>query len=249
MIPRRDELRVALVDRAKSYKDYEQPWLSNAYGMDLSAGHRYAVNTQSKLNLKPSDLISEAQLLADLDYASIYDTDLDTTVDLIATRAGTGHGFVLWFDAELFDGIGFSNAPGQPDLIYGQTFFPFERPFDLASGDRVSVRFRARHLDGTYVWTWDSALYRGGRNSAETQYAQSSFLSKVMSARSLRTRASDYVPPQRPSQDVDLLCLSLIDGRRTLQEIATELSSKFPETFPSLQKALDHATRLASRYE
>lgn len=249
MIPQRDLLRVALVDSAETYRDCEQPWLSNAYGVNLAAGHRYAVNTQTKVALKASDLISAPQLLAELDYTSINDADVDSTIDLIASRGGTSHGFLLWFDAVLGDGVGFSNAPGEPKLIYGQSFFPFERPFDVGPGDRVSVRFRAKRVDGTYVWTWNSSHYRNGRNSAETQYSQSSFLAKVMSARSLRARASDHVPQPQTSQEVDLHCLSLIDGRRTLEQIASELHSKFPERFRDLSKALDHATKLASRYE
>lgn len=249
MIPQRDRLQIALVESAKTYKNFEQPWLSNDYGVNLAAGHRYAVNTQTKVRLKPSDLISPTRPLAELDYRAIKDADMESTVELIASRHGTAHGFLLWFDAELIDGVGFSNAPGEPELIYGQSFFPFERPIGLAAGDRVKVRFKASWIDDTYVWNWNSALYRNGGNEAETQYSQSSFLSKVMSARSLRRRAADYVPQPRPSQAVDLHCLSMIDGQRSLEQIATELRSRFPETFPNFQKALDHATRVATRYD
>jgi hypothetical protein len=40
------------------------------------------------------------------------------------TRTGTGHGIVVWFEADLVEGVGFSNSPGAPETIYGSLFFP-----------------------------------------------------------------------------------------------------------------------------
>ncbi len=249
MIPQCDLLRVALIESANAYKDYECPWTSNAYGIDLSAARRYAVNTERKLALKGEHMVSEAQTLSELDYRSVQNASVESAVHLVASREASSHGFAVWFDSRLIDGIGFSNAPSQPELIYEQIFFPFERPFDLAPGDNVRLRFKANPIESRYVWSWNSALYRHGCDEPETEYSQSSFLSKVMSARSLRRRAADYVPQPRPSQAVDLHCLSMIDGQRSLEQIAIELRSRFPETFPNFQKALDHATRVATRYD
>ena len=36
--------------------------------------------------------------------------------------AGTGHGIVVRFDADLVEGVGFSTAPGAPETVYGCLF-------------------------------------------------------------------------------------------------------------------------------
>jgi hypothetical protein len=38
-------------------------------------------------------------------------------------------------------GIGFSNAPGEPELIYGNAYFPLSQPVPLQKGDTVTVAF------------------------------------------------------------------------------------------------------------
>ena len=48
-----------------------------------------------------------------------------------------------WFDSELFDGIGFSNHPAAPELIYGIGFFPFSQPVAVDEGDRIELRLAA----------------------------------------------------------------------------------------------------------
>jgi protein arginine N-methyltransferase 1 len=248
LIPSRDTLRVALVRTLEEYRAYEEPWLRNRFDVDLSAGHRFAANTHSKVNLEPADLLSDAAVLAVLDYNRITSQDLVADFDLVAKQDGVAYGLLLWFDAELAEGIGFSNAPGEPKQIYGQTFFPFERPVDLRTGDSVTGEIGARVIDGTYVWTWWSAYQSAGSNE-HLEYRQSSFLADVLARDKLRTRANNFVPPRRASHQIDRFCLSLFDGKRSLEEIARSVMESFPEAFPNPQTALDHVTRLAGWYE
>jgi protein arginine N-methyltransferase 1 len=242
LIPSQDVLRVALARTPEEYRPYEEPWLRNNFGVNLSAGHRFAVNTFAKVNLKPAELLSSPETLAVLDYCSIEDPELVVDFDLTVVEEGVAHGLVLWFDAELLDGIGFSNAPGEPRQIYGQTFFPFERPIGVVTGDHVTGELAARLIDGSYVWTWRIA-------AGDVQYRQSNFLANVISPDRLRTRASTFAPPARPAHEIDRYCLSRFDGRRSLQTVAEETKAKFPEAFSDLSAALNHVTRLAHRYE
>jgi protein arginine N-methyltransferase 1 len=248
LIPSRDILRIAIVSSAKDYEAHEQPWLRNRFGLDLSCGHRFVANTIFKVNLERDALLSDEANLAALDYRGITSPDCSADFDLTATQGGTAHGLLVWFDAELLDGIGFSNAPGEPRQIYGQTLFPFERPVDLGRGDRVSGELGARLIGGGYVWTWRSAFDRAGSNE-RIEYRQSSFLGSVMRSEKLRKRAGTFVPPPQPVHEVDLYCLSLFDGHRSLQEIAEEMKGRFPEAFPNPSEALNHVARIAAWYE
>ena len=66
-------------------------------------------------------------------------------VELTISRQGVGHGLAVWFDMETEQGVGFSNAPGETDLIYGRAFFPWSQPVALAEGDEPH---HARLADG-----------------------------------------------------------------------------------------------------
>ena len=248
LIPMRDTLRIALVEHPESFKPCEEPWLHNNYDLDLRTGQRYAVNTWSKVNLQSEQQLSASAELAVLDYRTITDPNMSGMVSLTAEREGTTHGLLIWFDAELAQGIGFSNAPGQPKQVYGQSFFPFERPLPLAKGDRIEATIKANLVDGSYVWSWTSGLFRGNAAKPELTFRQSSFLAQIMSPEKLARRANNYVPTPTAAQAVDQLCLSLIDGTRSLGEIAATLQEQHPEHFKDNNEALNHVAKLAGRY-
>ncbi len=242
LIPRRDVLRLALARTGKDCRPYEEPWTSNNFGVDLTPGHRFAVNTISKVNFEAADLLSRPETLAILDYDTITEPEVVSDFDLVVAEGGVAHGLALWFDADLADGIGFSNAPGEPRQIYGQTLFPFERAVEVASGDHVVGELGARLIDGTYVWTWRTSI-------SGFEFRQSSFLGSVVAPDKLRAKASTFSPPVHPAHQIDRYCLSLFDGKRSLQALAEDAQAKFPKAFRDLSAALNYVTRLAGRYE
>lgn len=248
LIPARDTLRIALVEHAETYARFKLPWLDNDYGIDLSAGHRFAVNRYVKVGLGRADLLSQPAHLATLDYATICDPDLSATVTLNAARDGIAHGFVVWFDAELGPSMQFSNAPGEPEQIYGQCFFPFERPIELAAGDKVTVDLRAKRVAGSYIWSWNSVAKRAG-DGAPVSFRQSTFRGTIMPPSRLAVLSPDHVPPVLPDHQVDLFCLSLFDGITSLEQIARQLAARFPDRFADEADAFGHATGLAQRYK
>ena len=248
LIPLRDRLQVALVNHPEGYTACEEPWIRNRHGLDLRAGQRHAVNTWSKVNLQAEQLLSVATELAVLDYRTLNDPNMTGRATLQAERDGTAHGLLLWFDAELAPGIGYSNAPGQPALVYGQSFFPFERPLALATGDRIETTVKASLVDGSYVWSWISRLFRGQASSPEQTFRQSSFLAQAISPEKLARRADSHIPVPSEAHAVDQLCLSLIDGRHSLGEIADILLQRFPQRFSDRTAALNHIAGLAGRY-
>ena len=249
LIPARDQLGIAIAEHAEHYRPHEEPWLRNKFDLDLTPGHQLAVNQARKVNLTSDQVLSAPQMLAELDYSVIRDPNLAVRTTLVADRPGMAHGLAIWFDAELAPGIGFSNAPGEPEQIYGQTFFPLERPVALAKDDRIEVEIRADLIDGSYVWSWNSQIWRKSAQAAELGFRQSSFLGRILSPRKLARRARDYVPPAQIGHAVDSYCLNLFDGRHSLGEIAGRLQARFPERFETVGQALNHVTALAERYQ
>ena len=81
---------------------------------------RYA----QKVRLSPAQFLTGHKPWATLDYDHIENPDVRGNLEWTVDRAGTGHGIVVWFDADLVEGVGFSNAPGAPETVYGCLFFP-----------------------------------------------------------------------------------------------------------------------------
>jgi protein arginine N-methyltransferase 1 len=249
LIPRRDRLWVALIEDGKSYRPYAEPWLANDYGLDLHAGHRLVVNTWRKVNATVDQLLVVPQPWATLDYASVENPNVAGALSWRSERRGTAHGVLVWFDAELAEGIGFSNAPGGPALIYGQAFFPLQEPVPLDEGDLVEVSLRADLIDDDYVWRWDtrvSAAADAGQTKAS--FRQSTFYGAPLSVEGLKRREAGYTPPRSEAAEIDQYVLSLIDGRRNLSEIAEHLVARCPHRFPRRQDALTRAADVAQRY-
>ena len=248
LIPARDTLRIALCESDEDYTSIEQPWTSNPFNLKLEGARRYAANGWWKAKLKAEALLSEPADLAVLDYYQVDEPDLTSSVELLVARSGSAHGLLVWFDAELAPGISFSNAPGQPPQVYGHVFLPLERAVEVAPGDRFEVEMTASLIDGSYVWGWNSRHFHSGGDRPGFSSRQSTFLAKVLSPHSLRPRAANFVPPGRVAHDIDRICLSLIDGQRSLGQIADDLLAQFPEQFASASDALDHVASLTARY-
>jgi protein arginine N-methyltransferase 1 len=152
------------VDDPESYRSRWEPWRRNAYGLNLQAGHQEVVNSTGKAHLTAEQLLVQPECWAALDYSTITGPDVAGRVEWRLERAGTCHGVVVWFDATLGKGIGFSNAPGQPELIYGQMFFPWPEAVELTPGDEVSVSLRADLVGDDYTWRWRTEIRSANRS-------------------------------------------------------------------------------------
>lgn len=249
LLPMRDTLRIALARWPKTDRGNTRPWQRNSFGLDLSAGYRFAVNMEHKAYLKPRALVSAAQDLAVLDYRSITEPNLDATVELTAEREGAVHGLLVWFDAEIAEGLAYSNAPGEPELVYGQMFLPLKGAPRLAAGERIAARVRGTLVDGEYVWSWSWQVH--GRDGAArgALAQQSSFLSRVHSPTAIAKLSNQHSPALSPAIMLDRDCLTLVGEGRTLDAIAQIMHERHPEHLPSHKAALDHAVRCLSRYE
>jgi hypothetical protein len=158
---------------------------------------------------------------ATLDLAAPASSDAGGEASWEMATGGTMAGWCVWFDSELAEGLVLTNAPGAPEAIYGQAFFPVEVPWQVEPGDRLHVRFRAKRSEDDYVWAWDSDLERSGGEQSSRR--QSSLAGRLLDPARLRARSPLAQPP--PSERTTLYAhlFALVDGQRTLSEIAREL--------------------------
>jgi protein arginine N-methyltransferase 1 len=248
MIAASHTLRVALVEAPELFRKQMAPWDGGPLGLDLSSGLRYAQNSWCKARVSAEQLLSEAQSWARLDYSKVSDPRVHGNVRLRVIRSGEVHGLAIWFDASLADGIGFSNAPSAPELIYGQGFFPWPRPVVVNEADEVELDLRADPVGDDYVWGWRSDVRSRDTGEMAARFQQSTFLGTPLAPEHLARRAATHVP--RLSRDGELarLVLQRMDGRASLEVLAHEVARAHPDRFASWHQALAFVSDVSERY-
>jgi protein arginine N-methyltransferase 1 len=249
LIPQRDVLWAAVAEAPQFYCHHVGPWESNPYGLATHSGRALVVNSWERTRLGPESLLAEPQAWATLDYSTLEDPDVRGNAKWRIARAGTAHGILIWFDATLVEGVGFSNAPGSPSVCYANAFFFLEKPTPLAEGDVVSVEIQANLVGEEYVWQWSTTLQSGAdAGRVIGRFEQATFYESFPSPQRMRKLAANHQPELSSEGRVDQYALSLMDGRNSLEQIARRLAEQFPSRFTTWKEALTRAGILSQRY-
>lgn len=250
LIPQHDTLWAAVVEAAELYgRHYTTPWDYNKYGIDMGATRRIVTNTWRKERIAPEQLLADPQCWATLDYTNVESPDISSELNWTAARKGTAHGFIIWFDATLVEGLQFSNAPGAPELIYGSAFFPWSTPVPLALGDKVSISLEAKLVSDDYILRWDTVvLDQGDPMHVKANFKQSTFFGVPLSPAQLHKQAASHVPTLNEDGEIDRLILSEMDGKTSLDDIARQLLCQFPNRFAKWHDALGRVGEFSKKY-
>jgi protein arginine N-methyltransferase 1 len=249
MIPRRDTLWAAIAEAPKPYGEVVDPWDQNPFGQNLRPARQLAVNHVRKARVNPAQLLTGHKLWATLDYDSIGNPDVRGNLEWTVERAGTGHGIAVWFDADLVEGVGFSNAPGAPETVYGSLFFPWCQPVPLARNQIVCMGLEAKLVEEDYIWRWSTRVMPlEGSKASPLQFEQSHLGGAVFSPQRLHRTAADYIPQLSEEGLLRRRTFELMDGRASLEEIAHKLVAEFPHRFSGWQQALSYAGLLSREF-
>jgi len=249
LIPRKDTLWAAIAEVPKPYGELVDAWDHNTFAQDLSPARRLIVNHVQKVNVDADRLLTAGRLWTTLDYSSVENPDVQGNLEWRVERAGTGHGLVVWFDADLADGIGFSNFPSARESVYGSLFLPWPQPVPLEPGQSVAVDLEARLMEEDYFWRWTTRIEPQGRSGAPLiHFAQSQLAGEVLSAAKLHRRVAAYIPHLSEEGRLRRRALELMDGRASLEQIAHRLATEFPQRFAKWEEALSYAGAVSEEY-
>jgi protein arginine N-methyltransferase 1 len=248
MIPLRERLWLALVSAPELHRVIMEPWVRNAYGLDMRAARDLAANQWRRVELDPAQLASEPLVVGAFDHASTISPHFTCALQVPVTRHAELHGIGMWFDNELASGVGFSNAPGNPRLIYGNAFFAWPEPVAAQEGDEVRLRVRATLSGEQYVWAWESAVLAGGDEArARASFRQATLLGMALAPENLRKVASEYAGGLNAEGETTRAVLEGLAGGVTLGAIAQSLRQAFPGRFADEAEALAQVTRICVR--
>jgi len=252
LIPSLDIMRVALVEAPDLYQRYSSPWTENEFGIDMQATLDWVKNTSWTGKVRKEDkerIVGEAKTWATLDYQTLESSDISGEVNWQLDQDATVHGIRVWFDAVLAEGVGFTNAPDQTELIYGSVFFPFLEPVLLNKGDTVSIIIQANLAGDEYIWRWHTRIYAANDpDKVITEYKQSSFDGVPFSLSKLRKRAGSYKPVLNEDGLLNIEIMKMMEQGLILEDIAHKLTKIFPKRFTNWQHALAEVGKLSIKY-
>lgn len=240
LVPVRDHLFVALAELPAGLREQRAATASPLDGITLGAVRSTLAQSLIRAwESAPSDLLGPGVGWGTIDYGTVTDGSADVTVRCMATRTGLCEGLMIWFDAELADGVGFSTAPGTALHSYGPAWLGVATPFAIAAGDMLDVRLRATLAGDDYVWTWE---LRGVAAGAQVAAVQSTLAAVPLSPGELRRSSLDFQPARSVRAELELRTLQLMDGSRRVEEIAEMLRAEFPGEFAQAADAHRHAS-------
>jgi type I protein arginine methyltransferase len=249
LVPRKDTIWAAVLECPEIYNEFVGPWEHNSLGQDLSTARQLVVNNSRRVRVKPEQLLTKPRLWATVDYATVESPDIRSTLDWVVEQAGTGHGILVWFDADLAEDIGFSNAPSAPETIYGSLFFPWTGPVSLVAGQTVKVTLDANLVEKDYVWRWTTHIEPPDRSGGSLiHFEQSHLTGEILSAAQLHRIAANYVPRLSTDGQLCRRVFELMDGTASLEEIAHRLATEFTGRFPRWEQALAYVGGISQEY-
>jgi len=247
LIPQRDMLKAAVIEAHDFYSKLVSPWSTSSVGLILSRSLPLLLNGSYSTQFMHEQLLTEPQTWAVLDYSVGAKACPAADISFSVTRAGTAHGLCLWFETELFNGIGYSSGPSPRKSVYGQVFLPWLEAVPVQEGQNISLGLHANLIGKEYVWRWETKIAGNGK-VADRTFQQSTFQGANFTPQSLRRRAADFVPSLSEEGQANRWMLQAIDGKTSLQEIAQAAAKKFPQIFPRWEDALHRAAELATQF-
>lgn len=211
------------------------------YGLDFSATTRMMANTIKHRDVRKGRRLAKPALLGQARLPGDLPKELRSRVTFRCVRRGTIHGFAVWFDADLVEGVRLSTSPTSPLLAWQQLFLPLEKPIPVSPGHRV-------HLDllvqgdptGHIWWRWHGYRTRGQRGRPELPFRQNNLLSVPLQPEgSTWLRHGTPLTLSQPGQEMRYL-LSRIDGQRTLEDLVRDLRAFSPTRYRTDDEARYH---------
>lgn len=151
LLPQRLRLWVAA---AESFDGHAlvSDWTAPGLPYDYAAAHLRAARTLWFADIRPSNLLGQPELAADIDLTVVLNETTTSTGQLRVDRDGILHGLACWFDALLCAGITVDNLPPRSDSSWSQGFLPLADPMAVSAGDQMSWELSVS-ADGQ-DWTW-----------------------------------------------------------------------------------------------
>lgn len=248
LLPDAARILVRPASAQKIYDENVEAW--NGYGqfctendlpaLDFGAARSYAANTMlydaggEKYPINPLAETTEAMYL---DLTRADRAGGKAKVNLVATEAGTQHGWQAWFAMRLHDQWYDTSRAAGP-THWSEVFLPLLQPMPVSVGDQLELTLsRPEYAE----WSWVSC-HNGRRQN------QSSFLSLPLRPADMIKQSEGYRPKLATLGSAVSWALQRMDGSLNSGELAEAVMREHPGAFVSHREALQFMRYLAQRF-
>lgn len=161
-IPRRLALWTAPVSDPDLFDRLVTRWNRKLAGLNLRALASRAANNIYQCQIEADRLAAGGRELVSVDLGTLEHPFVEGTATFSFARPEMIHGFAVWFEAELADGVTLSNAPDAASTAasnvgqhWWQGFLPLAEDFRVAAGDELTIAVQVN--DGG-LWRWRGEL-------------------------------------------------------------------------------------------
>lgn len=249
MIPRKETIYFSVSQAEEIYENNIKRYLANFHGFSIPSAERLVFNRWFSANCRSEKLLSDSQVFAIIDHRTNNETSFAKTFEWKIEDDGTAHGLRGWFDNELSDSSGVSNAIDTEKTTYSCPFFPLEREVKVEKGDVVLADISAKYEKGDYTWSWRTKfLAKGNTAKVKAEFNQSVLASMFIDPKVALKESEYYVPKTNETAEVDLFILNSMDGEMLQGDIADALMEKYPKVFKNFETAFNYTISLTHRY-
>ena len=227
-------------DRARKAIDF---WLSEPSGLDVSAGHEIAVNSEWRY---PMDDNREATALSPGVEIAAFSADCDRPIsgsaDFEVDRPGRLDGHLGWFEAQMSPSVTLTNDPWSSERFDRWcNFYALDTSVEVEAGDQIRMQLDIRPRLG--VVTWTTTCTRNGERLAT--FHNSTFQGAFLTPETIGTAELDRPLVTSTRMAAIREAMELIDGSRSQDELVNALSPMIGDTFLSRDQVIGFVRDLA----
>lgn len=239
----RDHIWAAPARHGSSLQRSVETTGADTHGVDLGGLRGHVVDDARRRRPMPDELLLPGAPLGTLDLATVTDPNFEGTARWTSPSPVTADGFVLWFDAELAEGEGFSTRPGPEQTIHGCLYLPLREPLTVPADAELALRFCGVQVSRDYTWTWECAVTREGERVVRTP-RQSAFGGVALTPAKLAAMSELHQPALGLEGRRLGATIGLMETPRRSGELAAELAGQPSLGFTSLSEAFDWLQRV-----
>lgn len=238
LVPSAAVMEATLVSAPAVYSATVDCWRTPQHGVDLSAARPYAANclAYGPDGIRDAVFLAEPAPLLSLDFRTATYDAVRAVCELTITDSGVCDGLAGWFRMQLGDRW-LSTSPRADATHWSSVYMPVDPPVALVKDERVTLQID-REPKGD--WAWRLRTPHGARK-------HSTLLAAPISAATLEKASAQYVPPLNPDVAATAVVLSCIDGVASVDAIAHVLHERFPDRYPTVERALEFTQIVLSR--
>ena len=193
------------------------------YGVDWAPSREYVINSVHRVTVPPDAVTQIPAVFSDISL-SVQPAveDIGGAASWTYQQETIVNGLVYWFDLELVPGEWISNAPGALPGSWRQLFLPLDPPVVVPAGGSLRAGVKPERLtDGAPGWLswWANA---GGSDVRGHEFA-----GNAASFADLYGESPDAKPRLSERGQIEARVLQLVDGERSVSDIAADLKATF----------------------